>query len=283
MARGRGGLGRGGPGVLWDAAAAWRWARDFEPTRVCVSEAPPPQPRLPGSRGARRWEEAAAPPSWVSVSPASGGRAGEEEEEAPDRELARAAATAAAAAIDTQLTRTLQGSPGKPAARAPGFGEPVLPLCHFWASPSLDSLPPASPRWSWGPPGGCLGVRSFPSRSPPAQCRGSRGARGEGAGRGSAGPSNGKHHQAGCLRAGGRAGGGEVKFPGDPAGTPRRAHSASSRAAEEWRGEGGRAGRGGRWRSGKLLSSVFRGSCHSSKVRRERAWFYLFFTLGRLF
>lgn len=45
----------------------WRWARDFEQTRVCVSEAPPP-PRLLGARGARREKEAAAPPARVSVS-----------------------------------------------------------------------------------------------------------------------------------------------------------------------------------------------------------------------
>ena len=40
----------------------WRWARDFEQTRVCVSEAPPP-PRLLGAEGARREKEAAAPPA----------------------------------------------------------------------------------------------------------------------------------------------------------------------------------------------------------------------------
>lgn len=57
----------GAPGVLWDAAVEWRWARDFEQTRVCVSEAPPP-PRLLGAPGARREEEAAAPPARVSVS-----------------------------------------------------------------------------------------------------------------------------------------------------------------------------------------------------------------------
>lgn len=75
--------------------------------------------------------------------------------------------------------------------------------------------------------------------------------------------------QGAAVRVNG-AGGGEVKFPGDRAGTPRRAHSASSRAAEE-RGEArtaGLGGEGGRWRSGKLLSSAFRGSCHSSKVRK---------------
>lgn len=64
----RGARGRGGPSVLWDAAVEWRWARDFEQTRVCVSEAPPP-PRLLGGQGARREKEAAAPPALVSVSP----------------------------------------------------------------------------------------------------------------------------------------------------------------------------------------------------------------------
>jgi hypothetical protein len=63
-----------------DAAVEWRWARDFEQTRVCVSEAPPP-PRLLGARGARREKEAAAPPALVSVSPrergfGAGGREG---------------------------------------------------------------------------------------------------------------------------------------------------------------------------------------------------------------
>ncbi|XP_059235420.1 collagen alpha-1(I) chain-like [Mustela nigripes] len=77
----RGARGRGGPGVLWDAAVEWRWARDFEQTRVCVSEAPPP-PLLLGAEGARREEQAAAPPAaLVSVSPGggdlwAGGRAG---------------------------------------------------------------------------------------------------------------------------------------------------------------------------------------------------------------
>lgn len=47
-----------------DAAVEWRWARDFEQTRVCVSEAPPPPPpRLLGARGAQREKEAAAPPA----------------------------------------------------------------------------------------------------------------------------------------------------------------------------------------------------------------------------
>lgn len=68
----RGARGRGGPSVLWDAAVEWRWARDFEQTRVCVSEAPPP-PRLLGAQGAQREEEAAAPPALVSVSPLGGG------------------------------------------------------------------------------------------------------------------------------------------------------------------------------------------------------------------
>ncbi|CAO2639203.1 hypothetical protein LEMLEM_LOCUS24808 [Lemmus lemmus] len=72
-AQGRAGRG-GAPGVLWDAAVEWRWARDFEQTRVCVSEAPPP-PRLLGAPGARREEEAAAPPARVSVSSGEPGRA----------------------------------------------------------------------------------------------------------------------------------------------------------------------------------------------------------------
>lgn len=67
----RGARRRGGPSVLWDAAAEWRWARDFEQTRVCVSEAPP-LPRLlePKERG--REKEAAAPPALVSVRPGVG-------------------------------------------------------------------------------------------------------------------------------------------------------------------------------------------------------------------
>lgn len=67
----RGARGRGGPSVLWDAAVEWRWARDFEQTRVCVSEAPPP-PLLLGAQGARREEQAAAPPALVSVTPGGG-------------------------------------------------------------------------------------------------------------------------------------------------------------------------------------------------------------------
>lgn len=68
----RGARGRGGPSVLWDAAVEWRWARDFEQTLVCVSEAPPPPPLL-GAQGAPRDQEAAAPPALVSVSPRDGG------------------------------------------------------------------------------------------------------------------------------------------------------------------------------------------------------------------
>lgn len=68
----RGARGRGGPGVLWDAAVEWRWARDFEQTLVCVSEAPPP-PLLLGAQGAPRDQEAAAPPALVSVSRRDGG------------------------------------------------------------------------------------------------------------------------------------------------------------------------------------------------------------------
>lgn len=68
----RGARGRGGPSVLWDAAVEWRWARDFEQTRVCVLEAPAP-PRLRGAQRSRREKEAAAPPALVSVSPRGGG------------------------------------------------------------------------------------------------------------------------------------------------------------------------------------------------------------------
>lgn len=88
----RGARGRGGPSVLWDAAVEWRWARDFEQTRVCVSEAPPP-PRLLGAQGARR-EEAAAPPALVSVSHRGGGIwAGGKGRQPPLRVLARAEGT----------------------------------------------------------------------------------------------------------------------------------------------------------------------------------------------
>ena len=65
LPRRAGGAGR--PGVVWDAAVDWRWAREFEQPRVCVSEAPPP-PRLLGARGARREREAAAPAARVGVS-----------------------------------------------------------------------------------------------------------------------------------------------------------------------------------------------------------------------
>lgn len=88
----RGARGRGGPSVLWDAAVEWRWARDFEQTRVCVSEAPPP-PRLLGGQGARGEKEAAAPPALVSVSPPGWGASGQAggkggaREGAPDRPL----------------------------------------------------------------------------------------------------------------------------------------------------------------------------------------------------
>lgn len=178
--RRRGGAGRraggrgGAPGVLWDAAVEWRWARDFEQTRVCVSEAPPP-PRLLGAPGARREKEAAAPPARVSVSSGEPGLSGGDRRRARG-EVARAGsagrpAPGAAGPVGRGGRRVVGARPraawrrrarlslgGVGAARsalgrkgpaavdrlsarpgkqppAPGFWEPVLLLCHFVPAP----------------------------------------------------------------------------------------------------------------------------------------------------